>query len=77
MTDTPELTHEVVAEISQLHENFLSQLESLAISAIASGNWDEFEDFVNDFRLTRDVEIEPNEDPLAELWAIAFQRRHA
>ncbi len=39
MTDTPQLTHEEVAEIAQLHEDFLNQLESLAIGALASGNW--------------------------------------
>jgi hypothetical protein len=39
MTDTPQLTHAQVAEIAQEHEDFLNQLKSLAISAIASGNW--------------------------------------
>ncbi len=39
MSDTPQLTHEQVAEIAQQHEDFLNQLESLAISAIASGDW--------------------------------------
>lgn len=47
MTDTPQLTHEQVAEITQLHENFLNQLESLAISAIAFGDWSEVYDYIN------------------------------
>lgn len=41
--------------------------------AIASGNWSEFEQLVNDFRVSQqDVETNQTEDPLKELWAIAF-----
>jgi hypothetical protein len=39
MSDTPQLTHEQVAEIAQEHEDFLNQLEGLAIIAIPSGDW--------------------------------------
>jgi hypothetical protein len=35
MTETPQLTYEQAAEIAQEHEDFLNQLESRAISAIA------------------------------------------
>lgn len=75
MTDMPQLTHGQATEIAQLHESFLTELEGLAIIAIASGDWTQFEQFVNDFRASRqDVETNPNEDPLAELWAIAFSK---
>ncbi len=50
MTDTPQLTHEQVEEIAQEHEDFLNQLESLAISAIASGDWWPVHDLIFDFR---------------------------
>ncbi len=39
MTDTPQLSHEQVAEIAQIHESFLTELEGQAIGAIASGDW--------------------------------------
>lgn len=74
MIDTPQLTHQEVTEIAQLHESFLNQLEGLAIQAIASRDWTQFEQFVNDFRVSQDVQANPNEDPLAELWAIAFSK---
>jgi hypothetical protein len=47
MTNTPQLNHELAAEIAQEHEAFLNQLESLAISAIATGDWAEVYDFIN------------------------------
>jgi hypothetical protein len=47
MTDTPQLTHERVAEIAQLHEDFLNQLESLAIEAIATGEWEAVYDHIS------------------------------
>ena len=43
----PQLTHERVAEIAQLHEAFLTELEGLAISAIASGDWSQVYDHIN------------------------------
>ncbi len=45
---TPQLTHEQVTEIAQQHEEFLTQLESLAISAIASGNWHPVYDLISE-----------------------------
>lgn len=36
--------------IRQQHEAFLSDLESLAVQALATGDWDEFEDFISDAR---------------------------
>ncbi len=55
MTDTPQLTHEQVAEIAQEHEDFLNQLESLAISAIASGDWSEVYDHINFYAPEHDI----------------------
>lgn len=75
MSDTPQLTHERVAEIAQEHESFLTQLEGLAIIAIASRDWTQFERFVNDFRVShQDVETTPNEGTLTELWNLAFSK---
>ena len=47
MIDTPQLTHELAAEIAQEHESFLTELEGLAIQAIASGDWSEVYDHIN------------------------------
>lgn len=47
MTDTSPLSHELATEITQQHKDFLNQLESLAISAIASGDWSEVYDHIN------------------------------
>lgn len=33
-------------EVRQEHEAWLAELEGLAVEAIASGDWDEFDDFV-------------------------------
>ncbi len=74
MTDTPQLSHEQVAEITQEHEDFLTQLEGLAIAAIASGDWSQFEQFVNDFRLAQDVQTGSAEDLMKDLWNLAFQK---
>ena len=71
---TPELCDEHFDELRQQYETVLTLLESHFLGALLSGNWDEFEDFVNDFRVTQDVEINPNEDPLAELWDVAFSK---
>jgi hypothetical protein len=74
MSISSELTHEEVAEIAQLHENFLTELESLAIASIASGDWSQFEQFVNDFRVSQDVqEVSTAENLIKDLWNLAFQ----
>ncbi|MBD2130075.1 hypothetical protein NDI39_29340 [Microcoleus sp. ZQ-A2] len=36
--------------IRQEHEAFFTQLEALAVNAIASGDWDELYDFLNEVR---------------------------
>jgi hypothetical protein len=41
------LTPEQAGEIAQEHEDFLNRLESLAIVAIASGDWGEVYDHIN------------------------------
>ncbi|MBD0343330.1 MAG: hypothetical protein ICV63_00545 [Coleofasciculus sp. Co-bin14] len=41
------LTPDQVQEIAQEHEDFLNQLESLAIMALASGDWSEVYDHIN------------------------------
>lgn len=42
-----ELSPEQVEAIRQEHEPFLTQLEGLAVQAIAKGDWDDVYDFVN------------------------------
>lgn len=43
----PELTPEQMEAIRQEHEGFLTQLEALAVQAIAKGYWDEVYDYIN------------------------------
>ncbi|MEW5861455.1 MAG: hypothetical protein AB1861_29425 [Cyanobacteriota bacterium] len=43
----PELTPEQIEAIRQEHEAFLTQLEALAVTAIAKGDWDDVYDFLN------------------------------
>ena len=71
---SPEPCDERLEELRQQYETVLTLLESHFLGALLSGDWTKFEDFVNDFRVSQDVEVEPNEDPLAELWAIAFPK---
>ena len=37
-------------EIRQEHEGFLSELEGLAVMAIATGDWSPVRDLINDFK---------------------------
>ncbi len=70
-----ELLDDRQEELRQQYETVLTLLESHFLGALLSGNWDDFEDFVNDFRVTQDVdETNQTEDPLAGLWAIAFPK---
>ncbi len=71
---TPEPCDEHFDELRQQYETVLTLLESHFLGALLSGSWNEFEDFVNDFRVTQDVEVNQTEDPLVELWAIAFSK---
>jgi hypothetical protein len=79
VSDTPELTHEQVAEIAQLHENFLNQLESLAISAIASGDWQPIYELIAELETWQGEqalleEKSPAEDPMKHLWSLVFPK---
>ena len=79
MTDTPQLTHEQVAEISQQHEDFLNQLESLAISALASGDWWPVHDLIASVEVWQGEEAlrEAKENPtdsINHLWNVAFPK---
>ncbi len=70
---SPEPCDERFEELRQQYEVVLTLLESHFLGALLSGNWDEFEDFVNDFRVTQETEeTTSTKDPLAELWALAF-----
>lgn len=70
---TPEVCDERFEELRQQYETVLTLLESHFLGALLSGDWTEFEDFVNDFRVSQqDDETNQIEDPLKELWAIAF-----
>jgi hypothetical protein len=72
---SPEPCDERFEELRQQYETVLTLLESHFLGALNSGDWDEFEDFVNDFRVTQEAdETNQTEDPLAELWAIAFSK---
>jgi hypothetical protein len=79
MTDTPQLSHEQAAEIAQLHEAFLTQLESLAISAIASGNWWPVYDLISEVETWQGEqalleEKSSTEDPMKHLWNLVFPK---
>jgi hypothetical protein len=72
---SPESCDERFEELRQQYETVLTLLESHFLGALLSGNWDEFEDFVNDFRVTQEAdETNQIEDPLAELWDVAFSK---
>ena len=72
---TPEPLDDRMEELRQQYETVLTLLESHFLGALLSGNWDEFEDFVNDFRVTQEAdETNQIEDPLAELWDVAFSK---
>ncbi len=72
---SPEACDERFEELRQQYETVLTLLESHFLGALLSGDWDEFEDFVNDFRVTQEAdETNQTEDPLKELWAIAFPK---
>ncbi len=72
---SPEPCDERFEELRQQYETVLTLLESHFLGALLTGDWDEFEDFVNDFRATQDVdETNQGKDPLAELWALAFPK---
>jgi hypothetical protein len=50
-------------------------LESEFLGAIVSGDWAEFDEFVQDFRSSQETEeMTSTEDPLKELWALAFPK---
>jgi hypothetical protein len=76
MTDTPQPSHEQAQEIAQEHESFLTELEGQAIASIASGDWTQFEQFVNDFRVSQDVQASPTEGPMKDLWNLAFPKEN-
>jgi hypothetical protein len=57
------------------YETVLSLLESEFLGAIVSGDWTEFDELINDFRSSQETEeMTSTEDPLAELWALAFPK---
>jgi hypothetical protein len=77
---TPQLTHEQTTQIAQEHEDFLNQLESLAISAIASGNWWPVYDLISEVETWQGEqallqEKSQIEDSLAQLWEISFSSK--
>ena len=49
-------------DIRQEHEGFLSQLEGLAVEAIAIGDWSQVRDLINDFK---DYQNDANADSLS------------
>jgi hypothetical protein len=69
--------HDELEAIRQEHESFLSELEALAIKAIASGDWSRVRDLINDFLDYRDEKagLEPERacEELAELFSQADQ----
>ncbi len=72
---SPESCDERFEELRQQYETVLTLLESHFLGALLTGDWDEFEDFVNDFRVTQDVdETNQIQDPMEELWTIAFPK---
>jgi hypothetical protein len=72
---SPEPCDERFEELRQQYEVVLTLLESHFLGALNSGDWNDFEDFVNDFRVTQDVdETNQIQDPMEELWTIAFPK---
>jgi hypothetical protein len=45
------ISPELVAELAQLHEGFLGELEGLAIQAIASNDWSPVYDLIGSFQV--------------------------
>ncbi len=79
MTNTPQLNHELAAEIAQEHEAFLNQLESLAISAIASGDWQPVYELIAELETWQGEQALLEEksrvgDPMKELWSLVFPK---
>ena len=77
MTDTPQLTHEQVAEIAQEHGDFLNQLESLAIGALASGDWRPVQDLISSAETWQAEQVlveEKQTDSINHLRALAFPK---
>jgi hypothetical protein len=69
------------AAIAQEHEDFLNQLESLAISAIASGNWWPVYDLISEVETWQGEqalleEKSRAEDPMKDLWNLAFSKEN-
>jgi hypothetical protein len=54
--------------IRQEHESFLTELEALAIQAIAFGDWSRVRDLINDFKDYRDENtgLEPGASQLRD-----------
>jgi hypothetical protein len=50
---SPQAQDEHLEELRQQYETVLSLLESHFLGALVSGNWKEFDQFVNDFRTSR------------------------
>ena len=79
MTDTPQLSHEQLQEIAQEHEAFLTELESLAIQAIASGDWQPIYELIASLETWQGEqalleEKSPVEDPMKDLWNLVFPK---
>ena len=79
MTDTPQLTHDQVAEIAQEHESFLTELEGLAIASIASGDWQPVYELIAELETWQGEqalleEKSRAEDPMKELWSLVFPK---
>ena len=61
--------------LRESYETVLHLLESEFLGAIVSGDWAEFDEFVQDFRSSQETEeMTSTEDPLKELWALAFPK---
>ncbi len=79
--DLDDMSIEEWAAIAQEHEDFLNQLESLAISAIASGNWWPVYDLISEVETWQGEqalleEKSRAEDPMKDLWNLAFSKEN-
>ena len=63
-------------ELRQEHENFLAELEGLAVQAIASNNWDTFYQHLIDFQnlTVRLLKLEASTDSLSGSGADLFSQ---
>ncbi len=70
---SPEPIDERTEELKQQYETVLTLLESEFLGALISGDWSEFDQFVNDFKQDDHKEFDANTKDLTRPGAGSFQ----